>query len=152
MLFNGIFYRPVELALSCAWDIFVKYEKQQLPKSKKQIKEYLRFAAGHPQYTTHCLKKVSDTELQRIPVLIGYSIPHSDREDQRLKYSAAMIALFKPWTKNIDSPLKAKDEDWCTVYQTLQSQLPPNHCKIIENMQLLYQSRDAKDAYSAKRR
>ncbi|KAJ7856171.1 hypothetical protein B0H13DRAFT_1458014, partial [Mycena leptocephala] len=52
------------------------------------------FKRGHPQYTTHCLKKL-DTPV--IPVLMGYRIPRNDSDNDRTKYAVAILTLFKPW-------------------------------------------------------
>ncbi|KAF8184084.1 hypothetical protein K438DRAFT_1974675 [Mycena galopus ATCC 62051] len=108
-LFYDVFCRPDTLKELCAWEIFSKYEKRPLPKSKKSYKEFKRFAPSHPQYATHCLKKLTDTEEERIPVLVGIPIPRADEEDNT-SHKMAMLALFKPWTQNAKTPLK-EDRD-----------------------------------------
>ncbi|KAJ7837324.1 hypothetical protein B0H13DRAFT_1912554 [Mycena leptocephala] len=151
-LFNDIFHRPPSLQTTCAWDLFVHYEKCALPKSKNSYKEFLRFATGHPQYTSHCMKRLTSTELPRVLVLAGFPIPRSDKEDQKESYRIAMLTLFHPWSDNEASPLKPEGCDWDTAFDDMDATLSPKHRRILSNMQLLYQSRDAKHDYSELRR
>ncbi|KAJ3884810.1 hypothetical protein GG344DRAFT_60126, partial [Lentinula edodes] len=121
------------------------YSKEELPESKKQIKTYLRFQSGHPQYITHCFKKMNTGDNPRVPVLKGYPIPRSDKIEHHEKYMIAMLALFKPWSHNEQSPLKTPEETWDTAFNTWKNtDLFKSHIKIINNMQLLYESKDAK--------
>jgi hypothetical protein len=92
-MFNDIFYRPPELDSMCVWDISRQFVKEKMPKSKTQRKTYLRFKPGHPQYTTHCLKKFDSPV---IPVLIEYRVPRNDSESVELKYAVVILSLFKP--------------------------------------------------------
>ncbi|KAE9388264.1 hypothetical protein BT96DRAFT_836477, partial [Gymnopus androsaceus JB14] len=149
-LFNDFFFRPLELLEWCAWDIMRKYAKDKLPRSPTQIKTYLRFQPAHPQYSTHCLKEITDSEKARIPVLVGYSIPRNDKEDQEIKYAVAMLALFKPWSNNKLSPLKPEGQTWVSAFKTWDSSTSARaHQKTMRNMQLQYESKDAKVDYSA---
>ncbi|KAJ6510845.1 hypothetical protein C8R45DRAFT_765492, partial [Mycena sanguinolenta] len=110
------------------------------------------FAPSHPQYTSHCMKKLSDTEDARVPVLVGVLIPRDDREEDKESHQVAMLALFKPWTQNVNSPLKELDQDWHSVYTGMMTNIRPAHHHIMDNMQLLHKSRDAKHDFSAIRR
>ncbi|KAJ7615522.1 hypothetical protein FB45DRAFT_693292, partial [Roridomyces roridus] len=110
------------------------------------------FKTTHPQYTSHCMKQLDDSDTERVPVLIGYPIPKADNEEQELRYFAAMLMLFKPWSGAIGSPLKDEQQSWAEAFQDLKGLLPHRHQKILQNMQLVYQSREAKDDYSAQRR
>jgi hypothetical protein len=83
-MFNDMFYRPPELDSTCVWDILRNYVKEKKPKSKTQRNTYLNFKPGHPEYTTHCLKKL-DTRV--VPVLLGYRVPRNDSESDQLKYA-----------------------------------------------------------------
>ncbi|THU95183.1 hypothetical protein K435DRAFT_608231, partial [Dendrothele bispora CBS 962.96] len=149
-LFNDIFYRPPELSDVCAWDQMCNYSKEECPQSKNPIKTYLRFKPGHPQYSTYCLKKIKDTETSRIPALKGYSIPRSDRGEQEQQYIVAMLALFKPWSTNEQNPLKSSEDSWQDVFDTWKTTNHfQDHKHILENMQLLYETKDAKLDYSA---
>nr|GAT48229.1 ATP-dependent DNA helicase [Mycena chlorophos] len=152
LMFSDIFDRPSQLTDLCAWDIWVGYEKHKLPTSRKQSKEFLRFGRNHPQATTHCLKKIDQSSLPRVPVLLGVSFPRRDRPDDEEKYCAAALALFKPWSMEADCPLKAENQSWKSAFESFQVSLSAAHQSVLDNMQLIYETRDAKQDYSAMRR
>jgi hypothetical protein len=143
-LFCDIFYRPEELAHMYAWEIFQHYEKSCIPTSGS----YLQFKEGHPQYRTHCLKKL-DTPV--IPVFMGYRIPRNDSEADRQKYAVVILTLFRAWLGNKESPLKKETESWEEALSQMLEMISPEHKCILRNMQLLYQTQHAKFDYSAKR-
>ncbi|KAJ3866052.1 hypothetical protein EV359DRAFT_37445, partial [Lentinula novae-zelandiae] len=125
------------------------YSKEELPKSKKQNKTYLQFKSGHPQYTTHCYKEIDISDDPRVPVLKGYPIPRGDKIECQDKYMVAILALFKPWSDNEQSPLKAPQETWDNAFCTWKdTESFKSHIRIVQNMQLLYESKDAKLNYS----
>ncbi|KAJ3889850.1 hypothetical protein GG344DRAFT_28521, partial [Lentinula edodes] len=110
---------------------------------------YLRFKPGHSQYSTHCLKKIETSDLTRIPILKGYPIPRNDRDEQKEKYYVAMLTLFKPWSSNEKTPVKNDNQSWETAFHLWESSGGfKKHMRIIENMQLLYETKDAKFDYS----
>ncbi|KAJ6494443.1 hypothetical protein C8R45DRAFT_1095366 [Mycena sanguinolenta] len=94
-MFNDIFYRPPELASLCVWDMMRNYIKEKKPSSKNPRKVYLNFKPGHPEYMTHCLKKLDGPV---IPVLQGYRVPRNNFEPDRVKYAVMILVLFKPWS------------------------------------------------------
>jgi hypothetical protein len=151
-LYNDIFFRPPTLKKTDAWELFTKYEKKPLPKSKKRQKEYHCFAASHPQYTSHCMKKLTETEQEMVPVLVGLPIPRADKEEDKTAYHIAMRALFKPWSEDTESPLKGLEMTWEDAYMEMMRAVSVEQRRIIDNMQLVYKSRDAKDDFSAARR
>ncbi|KAJ6465349.1 hypothetical protein C8R45DRAFT_836832, partial [Mycena sanguinolenta] len=125
------------------------FVKEKKPKSKTQRNTYLKFKPGHPQYTTHCLKKL---DTRRIPVLMGYRIPRSDSPSDETKYAVTILALFQPWSDMKSSPLKLPDTSWQDALKQLNASMSSEHARIVANMQLLYQTRDAKFDFAAKRR
>jgi hypothetical protein len=147
-LFNDIFFRPSELRLMCVWDILRNYVKEKKPNSKTHRKTYLNFGQGHPQYTTHCLKKL-DTSV--VPVLMGYRIPRCDSEDDHIKYAVIILTLFKVWSNTKCSLLKSPDTAWSDAFNEFRPSMSAEHVRIMLNMQLLYQTRDAKFDYAAER-
>ncbi|KAJ6573561.1 hypothetical protein DFH09DRAFT_915893 [Mycena vulgaris] len=124
----------------CVWDITRQYVKEKKPKSKTQRKTYLWFKPGHPQYTTHCLKKLDSPV---IPVLMGYRVPRNDSESDELKYAVVILSLFKPWSNIKSSPLKSSDATWLNALNEFKPSMCPEHSRTVLNMQLLYQTRDA---------
>ncbi|KAJ7242276.1 hypothetical protein C8J57DRAFT_1084415, partial [Mycena rebaudengoi] len=140
-MFNDMFYRPPELNSMCVWDILRNYVKEKKPNSKTQRNTYLNFKPGHPQYTTHCLKKLDSPV---IPVLMGYRVLRNDVESDQLKYAVVILSLFKPWSNTKSSPLKPPDIAWPHALNDFKMSMSPEHARIVLNMQLLYQTRDAK--------
>ncbi|KAJ7674110.1 hypothetical protein B0H17DRAFT_1208248 [Mycena rosella] len=121
-LFNDVFYRPSELDSMCVWDILRNYVKEKKLKSKTQRKTYLNFKQGHPQYTTHCLKKL-DTPV--IPVLMGYRIPRNDSDNDRTKYAVVILTLFKVGSDTKSSPLKSPDTAWSDALDEFKLSMLP---------------------------
>lgn len=62
-----------------------------------------------------------------------------------------IIALFRPWSSCKTSPLKSPDLNWLDALAELQVSMSPEHVRVTLNMQLLYQTRDAKFDFTAKR-
>ncbi|KAJ7339162.1 hypothetical protein DFH08DRAFT_618106, partial [Mycena albidolilacea] len=93
------------------------------------------------EYTTHCLKQ-RDSPV--IPVLMGYRVPCNDTDEDRLKHAVVMLILFKPWSNNKSSPVKATELGWEDVFNTFKPTVSPDHLRISLNMQLPFQTRDAK--------
>ncbi|THU82121.1 hypothetical protein K435DRAFT_598903, partial [Dendrothele bispora CBS 962.96] len=71
-------------------------------------------------------------------------IPRSDREDQKIKYAIVMLTLFKPWSNNKSELLKPVEQSWCDAFQSWKNDTSQQYLKVISNMQLLYESKDAK--------
>ncbi|KAF5361235.1 hypothetical protein D9757_013225 [Collybiopsis confluens] len=156
LLFDDIFLRPDQLNDTCAWDQMRMYAKQDLPQSKSQWKTFLRFQPSHPQYLTHCLKRVTADELPRIPVLTGCPIPRSDRKSDEIKYAVAMLALFKPWGKTEVNVLKDTQTSWVDAFNTWKGALTDAsygkyYIDTMRNMQLFHLSTDARQDYAAMR-
>ncbi|THV01804.1 hypothetical protein K435DRAFT_585534, partial [Dendrothele bispora CBS 962.96] len=71
-------------------------------------------------------------------------IPRNDKEDQRAKYAVAMLVLFKPWSDHVQNLLKEESQDWESAFEAWRSNTSAEILKTMKNMQLLYESRDAK--------
>ncbi|KAJ7934825.1 hypothetical protein B0H13DRAFT_1563174, partial [Mycena leptocephala] len=95
----------------------------------------------HPEYTTHCLKKL---DMRVVLVLLGYRVPRNDSESDQLKYAVVILSLFTPWSTLKTSPLKSPDVSWSDALADLKNTMSPEHTRVVLNMQLLYQTRDAK--------
>ncbi|KAJ7191335.1 hypothetical protein GGX14DRAFT_300210, partial [Mycena pura] len=96
---------------------------------------------GHPQYTSHCLQKLDDPI---IPVLMGYRVPRNDSANDEQKYAVVILTLFKPWSNTKSSPLKEVNMSWLDALNDFRSSISSEHHRVVLNMQLLYQTRDAK--------
>ncbi|KAF8186847.1 hypothetical protein K438DRAFT_1596080, partial [Mycena galopus ATCC 62051] len=91
------------------------------------------------------MKKLTETEQERVPVLVGLPIPRADKEEDKAAHQIAMLALFKPWTEDSESPLKGKGTKWDDAYAEMMAAAKPEQRRIMHNMQLVYKTRDAKD-------
>ncbi|KAJ7262005.1 hypothetical protein C8J57DRAFT_1032388, partial [Mycena rebaudengoi] len=86
-----------------------------------------------------------------IPVLMGYRVPRNDLDNDKFKYAVVILALFRPWSGIKSSPLKSPDVSWPDALAELKVSMPSEHIRVTLNMQLLYQTRDAKFDFAAKR-
>ncbi|KAJ7603550.1 hypothetical protein DFH06DRAFT_915897, partial [Mycena polygramma] len=94
----------------------------------------------HPQYLSHC-------QLLRrecvIPVLLGPKIHRFDRSDEEKElWARAVVVLFKPWRTPAD--LKDQTETWVDVASLLVDELEPWKRRVIRNMNVLSECRDAR--------
>jgi hypothetical protein len=147
-LFEDIFYCPASLQDKSVWYIMRNYLKVKLPRSDKQRKTYLRFLPGHSQYSSYCLKEV---DKPIIPVLMGYCVPRNDCDADKDKYAVVILTLFKPWSSSKDSPLKETATTWSESLAEFLPCLTEDQKSVIANLQLLYQTKDAKFDYQAAR-
>ncbi|KAJ7106782.1 hypothetical protein C8R44DRAFT_541872, partial [Mycena epipterygia] len=74
----------------------------------------------------------------------GYRVPRNDSKNDNLKYAVVILTLFKPWSNNKSSPVKSPDMSWEEAFHEFKLIMSPEHVRITLNMQLLYQTRDAK--------
>jgi hypothetical protein len=64
----------------------------------------------------------------------------------------AISALFQPWSDMKSSPLKPLHTPWQDALNNLKASMSSEHARIVANMHLLYQTRDAKFDFATKRR
>ncbi|KAJ7245932.1 hypothetical protein B0H12DRAFT_1021586, partial [Mycena haematopus] len=76
---------------------------------------------------------------------MGYRIPRDNAESDKPKYCVIILTLFQPWSTVKLSPLKPLDLSWSDAFETLRQSMPPEHVRVMRNMQLLHQTRDAKN-------
>ena len=82
---------------------------------------------------------------------MGYRIPRNDSANDQTKYAVIILTLFKVWSDTKTSPLKSPETDWCDAFDEFKLSMSPEHARTMLNMQLLYQTRDTKFDYAAKR-
>ena len=154
---SDMMFRPPSLHNMSLWEIFENYKRSQIPQQssgkidcdsaeKENMGPILLFHPNHPQHLTHCLKKCSKTIT---PVLLGQLIPHHTKEDDFEAYAAAVLTLFKPWTVNFVSPLKPPEMTWRDAFNDFMSVASPWFKLIIDNMQAVYECKDAAHDYAA---
>ncbi|KAI0055898.1 hypothetical protein BV25DRAFT_1780412, partial [Artomyces pyxidatus] len=103
-------------------------------------------SAEHPLFHTHLCRLGTAAA---VPVLLGPTISRPDKSiDERESWARSMLILFKPWRGLQD--LKRRDETWYEAYERYE--FPVHLRKIIENIQVETECRDARTEYDVARR
>ncbi|CAF4215135.1 unnamed protein product, partial [Adineta steineri] len=100
------------------------------------------FQEQHPQATTYLLTEYSEAH---IPILYGPQIPRHDREDNKERYSRALLTLFVPLRSVSD--LCNVNENWEDALKSRQHHVSPDSWNIIENIQLLHECKKDRDEH-----
>jgi hypothetical protein len=104
-----------------------------------------RFQSGHPQMQTHILHLRQDPNVV-VPVILGRRIPRPEIGDEEYEeWCRTMLALFKPWRSKED--LKHANEPWSSAFY--RTQFDEEHYKVMTNIHVENECRDARDAHSA---
>ncbi|KAI0062400.1 hypothetical protein BV25DRAFT_1764853, partial [Artomyces pyxidatus] len=100
----------------------------------------------HPSFLTH----VSRLRRERfIPVLLGPRLPRGDRSvEEKEQLFRILLILFKPW--RVLGDLKSTNESWTEAYQ--RQQFPPSVKRIISNIHVEHECRDARERIDKERR
>ena len=86
-----------------------------------------------------------------MPVLLGERIPRSDRgAAEKEAWARMMLILFVPWRHPSD--LKSSTESWLAAFERQRNHITSRHLQIIENMNVLSECRDVRDAHRDLRR
>lgn len=102
--------------------------------------------ARHPNFKTHTTRL---RESPFVPVLLGDALPRNDRgPNEREQWCRAMIILFTPWRNASD--LLSKDDTWLQRFE--KTAFSESAQSIISNINVENECKDARDAYSKKRR
>ncbi|KAI0067116.1 hypothetical protein BV25DRAFT_1771986, partial [Artomyces pyxidatus] len=84
-----------------------------------------------------------------VPVLLGPMLPRDDRSaEEKDAFCRAMLILFKPWRKLSD--LKLPGESWSSAYDRFEFGSAAR--KVIENVNVEHQCRDARERIDTERR
>ncbi|KAJ7036752.1 hypothetical protein C8F04DRAFT_895330, partial [Mycena alexandri] len=103
----------------------------------------------HLEDSTHVIKVRSFTR-RKVPVPIGPALPKRSDVAFVEKHARLMLILFKPWRHAID--LRDPDQTWSAAYAEFLPMCDPEHIERIENMQLLHECKDSRDAHYTDRR
>ncbi|KAJ7109669.1 hypothetical protein C8R43DRAFT_829580, partial [Mycena crocata] len=106
-------------------------------------------SSEHLEDRSHILRVIAPNR-RNVPVPIGPALPRRDREDLVHKHARLMLILFKPWRHCKD--LLSKDQTWLTAYDEFLLECSPEVRAVIDNMQLLHECKDSRDAHYANRR
>lgn len=131
----------------CLYD-FVSVTRKISIHNKDEIEQYDqgRFCSDiHPQYKTHVLQLRKKSTA--IPVILGAKIPRPDRsESERELWARSILILFKPW--RTAQCLKEQNETWFQAYERFEPTLENRQRRIIQNMNVMSECKDARDEYS----
>ncbi|KAJ7039432.1 hypothetical protein C8F04DRAFT_892559, partial [Mycena alexandri] len=103
----------------------------------------------HLEDTTHTIK-VRSYFRRKVPVPIGPAIPRRNDPASSAKHARLMLILFKPWRHASD--LRRGGQTWLEAYDEFLPQCSRESLDRIENMQLLHECKDSRDAHYANRR
>ncbi|KAJ7725052.1 hypothetical protein B0H16DRAFT_1333019, partial [Mycena metata] len=121
----------------CLYDFvsLVVKRKRNKPRHSGQFS-----SESHPQYSTHyqVLRAV-----RLLPVILGPKFHRSDRSDaERELWAQDIVILFKPW--RLPTDLRSREQTWADVVTSLLEHLSPLHERIVRNMNVLSECRDAR--------
>ncbi|KAJ7019078.1 hypothetical protein C8F04DRAFT_895466, partial [Mycena alexandri] len=85
-----------------------------------------------------------------VPVPIGPALPKRSDPAFVEKHARLMLILFKPWRHASD--LRDPDQSWSESYAEFLPMCEPENLERIENMQLLHECKDSRDAHYTERR
>ncbi|KAJ7438275.1 hypothetical protein B0H11DRAFT_1752945, partial [Mycena galericulata] len=109
----------------------------------------VRFLEDHLEEDTHCLK-VSPCKKRKVPVPIGPALPRRDRPESAERHARLMLILFKPWRHAED--LRHSNQSWSDAFAQFTRDCSPDILDCIDNMQILHECKDSRDAHYASRR
>ncbi|KAJ7020463.1 hypothetical protein C8F04DRAFT_974254, partial [Mycena alexandri] len=94
--------------------------------------------------------KVRPHHKRKVPVPIGPALPRRDTPALIEKHARLMLILFKPWRHASD--LRHSEQSWLNAYEQFLETCTPDIQEYIDNMQLLHECRDSRDAHYNNRR
>jgi hypothetical protein len=104
----------------------------------------LAFIELHPQYQTHHVHCIKDTD-KIVPNFMNGSLPRRDHGDQEY-YCLTMLVLFKPWRSGKD--LRKDDQSWHESFN--EYNFSDKQKELMDNFNIRYECNDARDDYSAR--
>ncbi|KAJ6484121.1 hypothetical protein C8R45DRAFT_763253, partial [Mycena sanguinolenta] len=97
----------------------------------------------HIESSTHHLRACSPHR-RKIPVPIGPAMPRRDVDGLRQKHACLMLILFKPWRHA--RALRDNGETWEAAYGRFRCQCSRLVLEAIDNIQILHECKDSRDA------
>ena len=128
------------------WDIH--FHPNPLLACQKKKRPRIDFSATHTDVATH-RQKTRARKYRLVPVPIGPALPRRDRDTTKEKHARLMLILLKPWQNPFD--LRTPGVSWSEEYQSFYHKCSERVRRIIDNMQVLHECRDARDDHFASR-
>jgi hypothetical protein len=154
-------HRSKDLTALCLYDFVSHFQKKVIDKSDRRLfkdinghqgeqlctegtkmNERHTFESAHPQSSSHIIIKHTTPV---VPVLLGPQIPRREREETRERYCRALLTLFVPWRSVHD--LCSLNQTWSEALEVRKASISPSTLKIIENIQLLHECKNDRDAH-----
>jgi hypothetical protein len=154
-------HRSKDLTALCLYDFVSHFQKKVIDKSDRRLfkdinghqgeqlctegtkmNERHTFESAHPQSSSHIIIKHTTPV---VPVLLGPQIPRREREETRERYCRALLTLFVPWRSVHD--LCSLNQTWSEALEVRKASISPSTFKIIENIQLLHECKNDRDAH-----
>ncbi|KAG8942843.1 hypothetical protein FRC04_003474 [Tulasnella sp. 424] len=133
------------------WDYVSQTEKVPIPNDSKctnnagrRSKQRNAFMSSHPQHESHVVRRRSPL----VPVLLGPTIPRDTTPEEMESWCRAMLILFKPW-RCLDD-LKTIGQSWKDAFE--QSEFTEDALRIMHNINVLHECKDARTTYDEQRR
>ncbi|KAJ7831616.1 hypothetical protein B0H14DRAFT_2365079 [Mycena olivaceomarginata] len=101
------------------------------------------FRKDHLESETHTIK-VRPYLKRKVPVPIGPALPRRDTPTTAQKHARLMLILFKPWRDADD--LRDANQTWLEAYEQFLPTCSQEVIDCINNMQLLHECKDSRDA------
>ncbi|KAI0059383.1 hypothetical protein BV25DRAFT_1781053, partial [Artomyces pyxidatus] len=103
-------------------------------------------SADHPLFASHVSRLRA---VPYVPVLLGPSLPRADRSpEEHEQWCRAMMILFKPWRSFAD--LKGVGDSWTMAFDA--HCFPAHLLKIMDNINVEHECKDAREQYDEERR
>ncbi|KZT08010.1 uncharacterized protein LAESUDRAFT_607270, partial [Laetiporus sulphureus 93-53] len=159
---NDYVYRPVRYEHYSLYDYLIQTDvvKHRRSRSATTIDDtpddgddgdavgddiYHSFLPGHPLRHTHVVVDV-DRAKQYVLHFLGKPLPRHDKGD-RESYCQSMLTFFNPGGWHTGSDLKTVEQNWESVFN--QTVFSTDHVRVMANMNVLYECRDARDDFAA---
>ncbi|KAJ7439442.1 hypothetical protein B0H11DRAFT_1732803, partial [Mycena galericulata] len=107
------------------------------------------FLQHHLQDATHQLKVVPYLK-RTVPVPIGPALPRRDQPALKERHARLMLIFFKPWRHAED--LRHANQSWSEAYSQFLLACSEDDVRRMDNMQILHECRDSRDAHYKNRR
>ncbi|EIW62916.1 uncharacterized protein TRAVEDRAFT_114867, partial [Trametes versicolor FP-101664 SS1] len=122
-------------------------EADSAPKPKKSRSKYVQFHENHPQYNTHHVKLLDESEAY-VPNFICGSLPRRDAGNLE-QYCMTMLTLFKPWRTGQDLR-PSQDVLWDDVFNG--HSFTERQLEVMKFFHIKYECNDARDDLFAARK
>lgn len=139
------------------WSFISMYDKQTMKNDRtksdnstskgRPCNRRSNFLPSHPEASTHILRQHCPENFY-VPVPTC-AIPNSAIDAKKEKHAQSMLLLFKPWRSAHD--LLEECETWFEAYNVFLQSISADKFRIIKNMQLLHECKDARDKDFANR-